>query len=152
MKPFRKLWLVPVIFLILGGSPLQAGAQNIPKEKTFRIERSMPKEAVACIECHKREHPGLFADWANSRHATANITCYDCHQAEESDPDVSQAHYQQYERSDQAYGTREYKVPIAAVVTPKDCSRCHPDEAKAIRRQQACQYHGDHLENRSLAE
>ncbi len=54
----------------------------------------------------------------------------DCHQAEESDPDVSQEHYKQYERSDQAYGTKEYKVPITAVVTPKDCSRCHPDEAK----------------------
>ena len=73
----------------------------MPKAKEFRIERSMPKEAMACIECHKREHPGLFADWANSRHASANITCYDCHKAEEFDPDVSQEHYKQYERSDQ---------------------------------------------------
>jgi len=104
--------------------------RNLPKLKEFRIERSMPKEAVACIECHKQEHPGIFTDWANSRHASANITCYDCHAAEEFDPDVSKSHYQQYKRSDQKYGTREYKVPISAVVTPKDCSRCHPDEAK----------------------
>jgi len=90
----------------------------------------MPKEAIACIECHKREHPGLFADWTHSRHASANITCYDCHKAEAFDPDVSQEHYKQYQRSDQPYGTREYKIPITAVVTPKDCSRCHPDEAK----------------------
>ena len=103
---------------------------NLPKVKEFRVERSMPKEAVACIECHKKEHPGLFADWAYSRHANANITCYDCHKAEEFDPDVSSEHYKQYERSDLKYGTREYKVPIAAAVTPKDCSRCHPDEAK----------------------
>jgi hydroxylamine dehydrogenase len=104
-------------------------AANQPKEKAFRLERSMPPEAVACIECHKREHPGLFADWTNSRHASANITCFDCHRAEASDPDVSQAHYQQYARSDTPWGTKEYKIPVAAAVTPKDCSRCHPDEA-----------------------
>ncbi len=103
---------------------------TMAKEKVFRIERSMPKEAVACIECHKKEHPGIFSDWANSRHANANITCYDCHKAEESDPDVSQEHYKEYENRSNRYGTPEYKVPVSAVVTPKDCSRCHPDEAK----------------------
>ena len=107
---------------------------NLPKVKEYRIERGMPKQALACLACHKREHPGLFADWAASRHAGANITCLDCHQAEPTDPDVSQAHFQQYERADQAYGTAEYKVPISAVVTPKDCSRCHPDEAKQYGR------------------
>lgn len=89
----------------------------------------MSKEAMACIQCHKEQNPGLFADWANSRHASANITCIDCHQAESFDPDVSVVHYKQYERSDHSYGTREYKTPVSAVVTPKDCSRCHPDEA-----------------------
>lgn len=110
-----------------------AGAQkavNVAKEKELRIERSMPPEAVACLECHKKESPGIFADWARSRHASANITCYDCHKAEEFDPDVSKDHYKQYERSDYKYGTKEYKLPVAAAVTPKDCSRCHPDEAK----------------------
>lgn len=107
---------------------------NTPKAKEFRIERSLPKEAVACIECHRRESPGVFADWANSRHASANITCLDCHQAEAFDPDVSREHDKQYERSSAPYGTKEYRVPIAAVVTPKDCSRCHPDEAKQYSR------------------
>jgi len=105
------------------------GGENLPKIKEFRIERSLSKEAVACIECHRREHPGLFADWAASRHASANITCIDCHQAESFDPDVSKQHYEQYEKSSSPYGTREYRVPVAGVVTPKDCSRCHPDEA-----------------------
>lgn len=111
-------------------APDAGATQNLPKEKEFRIERSMPKEARACIECHKKENPGLFADWANSRHANANITCYDCHKAESFDPDVSQEHFKQYERSDLKYGTKEYKMPVTSVVTPKDCSRCHPDEAK----------------------
>jgi len=60
--------------------------ENMAKEKEFRIERSIPDAGVACIQCHKREHPGIFADWANSGHASANITCIDCHKAEEHDP------------------------------------------------------------------
>jgi len=109
-------------------------AANMPTQKEYRIERSMSPQAVACIECHKQTHPGLFADWAKSRHANANITCLDCHQADPSDKDVSKTHFQQYERSDVKWGKAEYKVPIAAAVTPKDCSRCHPDEAMQYSR------------------
>ena len=39
----------------------------------------MPPEAVACIECHRATNPGIFDDWARSRHTSANITCLDCH-------------------------------------------------------------------------
>ena len=124
----KKRLIIALLLLgfgfLIAASTFVADAQtgkNLPKQKVFRIERSMPKEAVACLECHKRESPGLFADWANSRHANANITCLDCHKAEDFDPDVSKEHYKQYERSDQKYGTSEYKVPVSAVVTPKDC-------------------------------
>jgi hydroxylamine dehydrogenase len=117
------------VMLCPAGVLAQTG-ENLPKAKEFRIERSMPEAAVACIGCHRTESPGLFADWSHSRHAAANITCLDCHQADAMDTDVSAEHYKQYERSDQKYGIKEYKVPVAAVVTPKDCSRCHPDEAK----------------------
>ncbi|MCF8068842.1 MAG: cytochrome c3 family protein [Desulfobacterales bacterium] len=132
--------VLPVLALIVGLGVLSYAAgdalaqSDLSKEKEFRIERSMSKEAMACLDCHKREHPGLFADWANSRHASANITCLDCHQAEEHDGDVSREHYKQYERSDTKFGTKEYKTPVTAVVTPKDCSRCHPDEAKQYSR------------------
>jgi hypothetical protein len=110
------------------------GQNNFPKPKEFRIERSMPPQAVACIECHQQETPGLFTDWANSRHAAANITCLDCHMAEEHDPDVAKDHFQYYERADLPYGRQEYKIPVAGVVTPKDCSRCHPDEVTQYNR------------------
>jgi len=137
----KRIVLIIALMCGLGGlvaaGSLVASAKTAPnqaKQKEFRIERSMPKEAIACIECHKRESPGIFADWAHSRHASANITCLDCHKAEEFDADVSKDHYKQYERADQKYGTKEYKVPISALVTPKDCSRCHPDEAKQYAR------------------
>ncbi len=136
MKKVLSITATGLIILLFCWSTAFGGqvGQNIPRIKQFRIERSMPKEALGCISCHKKENPGLFADWANSRHASANITCLDCHQAEASDPDVSQNHYKQYQRSDTKFGQREYKIPISAVVTPKDCSRCHPDEALQYAR------------------
>jgi hydroxylamine dehydrogenase len=130
--------LTCMAILLAMGSPGDAAKEqqpvNFPKAKEFRIERSMSKEAVACIECHKTSSPGIFVDWSRSRHASANITCIDCHQAQASDPDVSQAHFKQYERTDNPWGKAEYRVPVAAVVTPKDCSRCHPDEVKQYDR------------------
>ena len=86
----KKRLLTIIAFIVAIGSIIALKAviadaqntKNMPKEKVFRIERSTPKEAIACIECHKKENPGLFADWAQSRHASANITCYDCHKAE----------------------------------------------------------------------
>ena len=118
-----------IVLLVLVTVPLPALAQpNYAKVKEYRIERSIPPEAVACIECHKQTNPGLFGDWANSRHANANITCLDCHLAQPGDQDVAKDHEKYYGRSDLPYGEQKYKVPIATVVTPKDCSRCHPDE------------------------
>ena len=114
--------LISVGMLLALGSPGDAAKQekaaNFPKTKEFRIERSMSPQAMACIECHKTETPGLFVDWSKSRHASANITCLDCHQAEPSDKDVSQEHFKQYERTDNPWGKAEYRTPVATVVTP----------------------------------
>ncbi len=123
--------------LIMTGWPAAVTAENVAemaKEKEFRIERSIPEAGIACIQCHKREHPGIFADWANSRHANANITCIDCHQAESFAEDVNKAHDKQYENNDDPYARDRYRVPISGVVTPKDCSRCHPNEAEQYSR------------------
>jgi hydroxylamine dehydrogenase len=125
---------VMFLLMILPGFVFSQGQQDMAKEKEFRIERSISEAGIACIQCHKQEHPGIFADWANSRHANANITCIDCHKAEETDPDVTREHYKQYEQSDSQWGRKQYRVPVAGVVTPKDCSRCHPDEADQYKR------------------
>jgi len=102
---------------------------NFAKVKEYRIERSVPPEAQACIECHRVTTPGTFADWAKSRHANANITCMDCHLIQPGDRDIAKDHEKYYGRSDLPWGEAKYKMPIASIVTPKDCSRCHPDEA-----------------------
>jgi hydroxylamine dehydrogenase len=132
-KRIAMMWVA--MLLILGGWHSQVAAEepqatNFPKAKEFRIERGMSPAAQACIECHKAESPAIFVDWSMSLHAKANITCLDCHQAEATDLDVSQQHFKQYERTDTPWGKAEYRAPVSAVVTPKDCSRCHPDEVK----------------------
>jgi hydroxylamine dehydrogenase len=121
--------MIALIFLVMAGPAAWAQQTNFPKVKEFRIERSMPPQAVACIECHRNTTMGIFADWAKSRHASANITCLDCHLAQPGDQDLAAGHDQYYNRQDLPYGQAQYKAPIAAIVTPKDCSRCHPDEA-----------------------
>ena len=78
---------------------------------------------------HTNNAAGVFADWAKSRHANANITCLDCHLVQPGDQDIAQDHAKYYGRSDLPWGEAKYKMDIASIVTPKDCSRCHPDEA-----------------------
>jgi hypothetical protein len=107
-----------------------AGAQNYPKVRELRMDRATPPQGTACIECHKQETPGIFADWAMSRHASAGITCLDCHQAQPGEGDISTSHEKYYSMGNLPMGEKQYFVPVAAAVTPKDCSRCHPDEAK----------------------
>jgi hypothetical protein len=126
--------LMAAFFVTAALSPAAAQQPNYPKVKEYRIERSVPPQAVACIECHRATTPGVFADWAKSRHANANITCLDCHLIQPGDEDIAKGHEQYYGRSDMPYGESKYKVPIASIVTPKDCSRCHPDEVTQYSR------------------
>ncbi len=66
----------------------------------------------SCIECHQDEMPGLVLEWGASRHYAADIGCYECHGAAETDAD--------------AFEHEDYF--IATIVSPKDCSKCHETE------------------------
>ncbi len=71
-----------------------------------------------CLACHSQTTPGLTALWQKSKHAQAKVGCGDCHRAQpRSRPDV-QEHYGQ---------------PIAVLVTPKDCGRCHEKESRQFQ-------------------
>jgi len=129
MKRTRLFLWIGLLAIGLSAPVALAQQPNYAKVKEYRIERSVPPEAQACIECHRVTTPGVFADWAKSRHANANITCLDCHLVQPGDQDIAQDHEKYYSRSDMPWGEAKYKMPIASIVTPKDCSRCHPDEA-----------------------
>jgi hypothetical protein len=56
----------------------------------------------------------VVEQWMDSKHAQRGIGCLACHGAEPGDPDAMEHH-----------GNR-----VAVIVSPKDCSRCHPNEVK----------------------
>jgi hypothetical protein len=85
-------------------------------------KRTISEAGQECIACHSELNKGLFADWAKSHHAKDNVTCIDCHKASPGDKDISTMHADYSE------------TPISAIVSPKDCGRCHPREAKEYAR------------------
>jgi len=127
----KLLKVTSILFFITGllWSPVpmalgqdQSKQNPIGTIKEYRIERSVSEDAAECIECHAKESGGIVADWAGSRHAHVNITCLDCHGASPADSDVSKDHLQ-YD-----------KTRISGIVSPRDCSRCHPTEAAEYNR------------------
>lgn len=71
-----------------------------------------PSEAT-CVECHSTVNPGMHQQWLESAHGREDVTCIDCHQAEDSDVD----------------GFEHYgNTRISIIVTPKDCAECHEQQ------------------------
>lgn len=79
---------------------------------------AVPASSRQCVDCHGQGTPGIVDHWKGSRHASAGVGCFECHQAGEADAD-------QFDH----YGSR-----IATVVTPRDCARCHTLEAAEFQR------------------
>lgn len=70
----------------------------------------VPETSARCVACHGQTEPGIIDHWEGSTHAEKGVGCYDCHAAEKTDAD--------------AFEHEGYT--IATIVTPLDCSRCHP--------------------------
>jgi hypothetical protein len=87
--------------------------------RTERKPGERPKPVVAadsreCVGCHEKTTPVIVQQWQDSKHSLRGIGCVTCHQAGPKDVDGFEHH-----------GTR-----IAVIVSPLDCSRCHPQEFK----------------------
>jgi hydroxylamine dehydrogenase len=67
---------------------------------------------LMCVECHRSTTPGLYWQWNNSQHGQNAVNCLDCHKAGQADKD----------------GFEHQGQRISIIVTPKDCSQCHPRE------------------------
>lgn len=95
---------------VFGGSAF-AGENTIKDNK-------VSNEGNACIGCHETGSPAFVQEWKKSKHARIGIDCYACHRADKSDPDALQHN----------------GFTIAILVTPKDCSKCHPGEVNEFLR------------------
>jgi hypothetical protein len=69
-------------------------------------------QSKSCVDCHKKESHALYEQWGSSKHYRANVSCFECHAAQEGDADAFMHEGQR----------------IAVLVTPKDCARCHEKE------------------------
>lgn len=78
----------------------------------------VPESSRDCITCHTESTRGIVDHWRGSTHAAKGVGCVECHQAELADAD----------------GFDHYGVHIATVVSPRDCSRCHPTEYGEFER------------------
>ena len=93
--------LFSILALVLVQGVASASVRTIPKDMTA--------ESTKCIDCHKKKTPSIVQQWGLSKHHGANVGCYECHQADEGDPD--------------AY--THQKMLISIIVSPKDCANCH---------------------------
>ncbi|MCP4176529.1 MAG: hypothetical protein GY756_02085 [bacterium] len=72
------------------------------------------KKTRTCLECHTKKQPGLVGSWKQGAHAKAGVGCYECHSAKKGEKDAFE----------------HYDNTISVIVSPKDCSRCHAQEAE----------------------
>lgn len=71
-------------------------------------------DGADCISCHQEKNPGMYLQWKNSAHGNNDIGCIDCHEAEKGEVDA-------FEHNG---------ATIATLVTPKDCGKCHEQQAQ----------------------
>ena len=81
-----------------------------PQEATGNIV--VPEDSQACVDCHRKENPGVVLQWEQSLHSGEEVGCYDCHKGKESDE----------------YSWNHHGVWVTAVVTPRDCRKCHRNQ------------------------
>lgn len=79
--------------------------------QVFAEVGKLSKETQACVECHA-DMPGIVSQWEESAHWNAGVGCYECHKANKTDADAMD----------------HYGYTVAVIVSPKDCSQCHPRE------------------------
>jgi hypothetical protein len=74
----------------------------------------LSSQTVQCLQCHQKATPFVVNDWKRSKHYYNGVGCYECHKSDATNPAA-------YEH---------YGFTISTLVTPKQCSTCHPKVAK----------------------
>jgi hypothetical protein len=108
MKTRSGFFLVAVVFTFAS----MVCATSLAAQTT--IPSKMSDASLECVECHADETAGIYDQWGSSKHFRANVGCFECHGAKKGDAD--------------AFEHNDYLISI--IVSPKDCSRCHPNEVR----------------------
>lgn len=122
----QSIYLLVIIGILVMGTGC-AELKKLRQENAELLQRYRAEEIPApvitaanklCVGCHRNHAPALVKEWERSRHARHGIGCVDCHKANPGEIDAWQH-----------IGTW-----VSALVTPKDCARCHPQEYEEFSR------------------
>lgn len=116
MKPLGRLLAVGLFALTALGA--SADSKMPPRSKE---DAQIGK---ICVDCHKKESPGLHTEWHKSSHAAKGVDCYSCHKGKAGEPGVTQ-----HEKD--AAGKPVY---MSTIVSPKMCATCHEKEVAQQQR------------------
>lgn len=64
-----------------------------------------------CAECHSKETSAIVHQYSMSKHASSNVTCYDCHQSLDGQESFNHSGFE-----------------LALDLTAKNCAQCHKTE------------------------
>jgi cytochrome c553 len=107
----QKLWaLLAGAALLLLQTASIASVDGPPKNGEFS------DETKECVACHKKISQSIVQQWGDSKHYRANVGCYECHAADEGDPDAF------------IHDGKRVNKLISIIVSPKDCANCHTKE------------------------
>jgi len=116
-----KRYLIGVIGLMFLASLLLVQGLEVRRREVelgaIPVSIVVPALSKSCVECHANSSPAIVDHWKGSTHARKGVGCVDCHRAEHGDADAFM----------------HYGAQIATVVTPRDCSSCHPAESKEFQ-------------------
>lgn len=118
---FKQLVIAALGFLFLGSLIFVQRMEVLRKEHETTGRKApvaVPASSQRCVDCHLQGNPGIVEQWKFSTHAHKGVGCVECHQANEGDADAF----------------LHEGALIAAVVTPRDCGRCHQQEQAEFAR------------------
>jgi len=119
-----------VAAVLIGLAAVSTFAKSTPgKAPAKKGAPTLSTESQPCYKCHAEKSPVIAQQWANSKHATIGVGCFECHKAEAGEVDA----FTHYGRT------------IATIVTPKDCGTCHvaeTEESTQSHHAQAAQFIG----------
>jgi hypothetical protein len=121
----------------------------------------------ACLTCHSELHPGIVAEWKKSRHATITPTeaikkaKLERRVSAQKVPDsltqyvvgCAECHTINSEKHKDSFNHNGFNVHV--VITPTDCSTCHPVEVQQYGKNLMSHAYGNLMNNpvyRSLAD
>ncbi len=119
MSLTMKRVIVAVLSFLFLAALLVVAFQESRRQRIEQKEEAIITAAnKGCVECHAKDSPALVMEWEESRHAKFGVGCIDCHSAEDGEVD----------------GWVHEGVRVAALVTPKDCAKCHAGEFEQFSR------------------